>query len=368
MESQLIHTVELGDWALSIASLNNHGIVVGLSDGSLNLVDSNGGFSKINAHSGCISTLTNVDKDNVVATAAADGVKVWDFRCINQGPVSKFSNEKNVPFLSLDSKHGLLGAGSELEGTDSEIYIWDLRNSSPLRKLSESHHDDITEVKFHGTNKDLLLSGSTDGYVNIYDLTFPEEEDALHQVINFASIHSADFLSSSRIYTLSHMETFAIHELNDKSTDLKEPQPVQFGDVREPWSCEYVVGIYPGYVACGSNSQESLTLYPFQDEKVDTERRVTLKPAHGEEIVRDVLLKDSRIYTAGEDSKLKIWQNSHWPVSDETPNAEESQTSKDENTMNEEYRKFKNHRKDGSNEQKSKKKTKDKHSSRFKPY
>ncbi|KAI0462179.1 hypothetical protein LJB42_004267 [Komagataella kurtzmanii] len=368
MESQLIHTVELGDWALGIASLDNHGIVVSLSDGSLNLVDSNGNFSRTDAHSGCISSLTNVDKENIVATAAEDGVKVWDFRCINQGPVSKFLNENNVPFLSLDFEHGLLGAGSELEGTDSEIYIWDLRNSSPLRKLSESHHDDITEVKFHGTNKDLLLSGSTDGYANVYDLTFPEEEDALHQVINFASIHSADFLSASRIYTLSHMETFAIHELNDKSSDLKEPQPVQFGDVREPWNCEYVVNIYPGYVACGSNSQESLTLYPFQNEKVDTERKLTFIPAHGEEVVRDVFLKDSRIYTAGEDSKLKIWQSSHWPAPDGSADSEELQASKDENSTNEEYRKFKKHKKDGSKEQKSKKMKKDKHSNRFKPY
>lgn len=50
------------------------------------------------------------------------------------------------------------------------------------------------------------------------------------------------------------METFAIHELNDKSDESHEPKPQEFGDVRELWDCEYVVDVYPGFIATGANS------------------------------------------------------------------------------------------------------------------
>src|SRR4051812_11970989 len=104
---------------------------------------------------------------------------------------------------------------------------------APVVQYVESHSDDVTEVcpgfdlygidtlakphsqlQFHPTEASLLLSGSTDGLVNIYNTTITDEEEALHQTINHGhSIHHARFLSNTDIFALSHDEKFSMYEL-----------------------------------------------------------------------------------------------------------------------------------------------------------
>lgn len=260
--ASLVASHNSGDnWVLNLVPLKNHGLVSSLSDGSLKLyplnINQDRNFAPlrtIKAHKSSINSARSVDGENLIGTASEDAIKIFDLRNSGDSPVAVFNNPRNIPFLSLDFKNNYVAGGTELKQADAELYIWDLRSKDVVRSFVDSHHDDITEIKFHPTDDSILLSGSTDGYVNIYDLSIPDEDDALHQVINFASIHSAGWLSPKRIYTLSHMETFAIHELNDKSEDSHEPKPQEFGDVRENWECEYVVDLYPGFVAVGANS------------------------------------------------------------------------------------------------------------------
>lgn len=110
-----------------------------------------------------------------------------------------------------------------------------------LRKI---HVDDL-QLQFHPTKPQILLSGSTDGLVNVYDTTIQDEEEALHQTINHgASIHHAGFLSDVAIFALSHDEKFSIYEL---ITSLEENAevgpPVHFGDMREGLGGEYVANV-----------------------------------------------------------------------------------------------------------------------------
>lgn len=90
----------------------------------------------------------------------------------------------------------------------------------------------------------MLLSGSTDGLVNIYDTTVSEEEDALLQVVKHSSIHRAGFLHDTAVYALSHDELFAVHPVTcaDESCD-DEVKPVDFGDLRPVLKAEYVVQV-----------------------------------------------------------------------------------------------------------------------------
>lgn len=93
----------------------------------------------------------------------------------------------------------------------------------------------------------MLLSGSTDGLVNLFDTKILEEEDALHQTINHgSSIHHAGFLTDIDIFALSHDEKFSMYEMitNPEET-VEEPPPVHFGDLRERLGCEYVANILP---------------------------------------------------------------------------------------------------------------------------
>jgi hypothetical protein len=93
----------------------------------------------------------------------------------------------------------------------------------------------------------ILLSGSTDGLVNIFDTNIPEEDDALYQTINHgSSIHHAGFLTDVDVFALSHDEKLSMYEMitNTEET-VEEPPPVHFGDLRERLGCEYVANILP---------------------------------------------------------------------------------------------------------------------------
>lgn len=326
MGYSLVDSTSFGNdnWCLNLQPLYEHSLLTSLSNGQVHQLDWQTGKPIAHVKTGEVAInklkIINNDHENgsTYATATMSAVKIWDVRSNNC--LATISNDKNAPFLSLDSRHNMLGCGTGLTGSDAELHIYDIRKwDSPLRSLVDSHHDDITDISFHPSDPNVLMSGSTDGYTNIYDLRQADEEDALHQVINFASIHSCGWLAPRRIFTLSHMETFAIHELNDKSDESKEPRPVEFNDVREPWGCDYVVDIYPGYVACG-NSQEGtgkLRILPLQGEEVDTKNAIDINAAHGDEVIRDVLVpaRNSKLlYSCGEDSNVKIWENNSGPL------------------------------------------------------
>jgi WD repeat-containing protein 89 len=97
------------------------------------------------------------------------------------------------------------------------------------------------QLKFHPTRHFLLLSGSTDGLVNLYNTSVTDEDDALYQVINHGSVHHADFIADQSIYALSHDETFAIHPLNSPDEAILEAAPTLFGDIRTLLDCEYAI-------------------------------------------------------------------------------------------------------------------------------
>ena len=111
------------------------------------------------------------------------------------------------------------------------------------------------------------------------------------------------------------METFCVHSLIDTTFEESvEFDPVDYGDIREKWDCEYVVDFYaPGYVCCGSDSTKQLHLYQFKPGNADfgslakRAQCILLSGAHGDEIVRDVNIHNSVIYTGGEDGLVKMW-------------------------------------------------------------
>jgi hypothetical protein len=103
----------------------------------------------------------------------------------------------------------------------------------------------IFQLQFHPTQPQIILSGSTDGLVNIYNTTITDEEEALHQTINHgSSIHHADFLTDVDIFALSHDEKFSMYKLVTNSEEgVEEPLPVNYGDLREKLGGEYVANV-----------------------------------------------------------------------------------------------------------------------------
>ncbi|KAI9817117.1 MAG: hypothetical protein M1827_001229 [Pycnora praestabilis] len=296
------------------------------SDDSLHVLDQESlealpGCNFLNVHNGVTCLKVCDDGGNVLVTAGRDGlVTYWDLRAGKR--VSEYHTEKKEPILALDcnyTKNAVI-AGTELTQSQAAVVLWDTRlPTKPQLRYVESHNDDITELQFHPSQSSLLLSGSTDGLVNIYDTTISDEDDALHQIINHgSSIHYSGFLSSTDIFALSHDETLSMYQLANSNENVEEPSPIVFGDLRGKLGCEYVVGVLEcnegAIVGIGSHSEQSVVLVPLRSTpqwRFDKSAALRLAGAHGEEIVRSIYINEntSTVYTSGEDGHVRVWRS-----------------------------------------------------------
>ncbi|KDR16692.1 WD repeat-containing protein 89 [Zootermopsis nevadensis] len=200
---------------MNVSLTSNPRVAVALSDQSSVIYDVNQ-LTKVESlcgHKGPVVNIKFSPNDvHLVYSASADGtIKLWDLRIGNQ-TVKEFKDDtegsENLKPLSdfdvASNSHFICG-GTELIDDDAFLLFWDLRSTTLLGGYWESHTDDITQVCFHPTKQDMLASGSTDGLINIFDLSKSHEEDALQQSLNtessvekigwFVQENSSDMLS-----------------------------------------------------------------------------------------------------------------------------------------------------------------------------
>ncbi|KAL2370794.1 hypothetical protein RJ035_001439 [Blastomyces gilchristii] len=266
----------------------------------------------------------SVEGKNIVATSGRDGtVKLWDVRGKRRDAVLTVTVDKSAPITALTCslEPCTIVAGTELVSSQSSVIFWDIRSpGQPRLQYVESHNDDITELQFHPTRRNVLLSGSTDGLVNIYDTTISDEDEALLQVFNHGSIHRAGFFGEHAIYALSHDEVFSVHPLNNPDENAVEPAPIQFGDLRPVLQNDYVAQVLDVrgdmFVVSGKTRFEYFLFVvwflrvcspKFDFDLANTWR---LPGAHGEELVRSVFLDNNSksIFTCGEDGHVRSWK------------------------------------------------------------
>ncbi|XP_025969915.2 WD repeat-containing protein 89 [Dromaius novaehollandiae] len=198
--------------------------------------------------------------DGVVFSACSDGtIKCWDIRLATQKAVQTFSGYPSNVFISFDINCSdlIICAGTEKVEKDAFLVFWDARGDTncastskePLGVYSESHNDDITRICFHPIKPSLVVSGSTDGLVNVFDINKDNEDDALISTCNSDS--SVSFIGWSgrdykQVYCMTHDEGFCWWDL--AQLDTEEPITLlHVLDVREAvcienGSLNYLVG------------------------------------------------------------------------------------------------------------------------------
>lgn len=277
-----------------------------LFDGSLKPL-----HSAAHAHAGisCLSTI-----GNGFATAGRDGlVRCWDARAKKEA--ADIAEPKGAGISALACHDHLIAIGTEStkEGLgDVSVLMYDTRNASvPMRSYVECHTDSITQLAFHPTQPNVLLSGSTDGLVSLLDITHADEEDALQQVLNPRSaVHCAGFLSDNEVYVLTTDEQFSIYHLSEDTSG----SALDFGDVRPTLDCSYVVDVVntarPPAMVFGHHERSELAIVPLDETRQWAfGPKVQLPGAHGEEIVRDLLLlhAEGKAVSCAEDGKVRAW-------------------------------------------------------------
>lgn len=283
------------------------------SDDSLRLFDiSLKVLKKVQPAQSGISCLSR--HENGFATAGRDGViQLWDVRA--QASNIQTSEPRSRGFSSITCHDQNIAAGTEStkEGLgDVSVLFYDTRNLSvPVRNYTESHTDTITQLAFHPTQPNLLLSGSTDGLVSIFDVNVEDEDDALQRVLNPRSaVHCAGFLSPTEVYVATTDECLSIYSLAESDS----PSAMEFGDVREKVDCMYIIDIVNGpqpAMAYGHNFNQTLSIVELDVSRLYSfGAKINLPGAHGEEVVRDLMIlgKEKKAMSCGEDGQVKVWE------------------------------------------------------------
>ena len=145
-----------------------------------------------------------ISPNTLFASTNKNLVLVWDVRTPQQETFQLNGCADEHKFLSItcNNQDLLVAAGTELKKDENvAVAFWDLR--SPINKqllgyYTESHSDDIIQVEFSRMNSTKLISGSTDGLVCLYDVSKPNEDDALEQVFVFFFLFLMKFNFYSR--------------------------------------------------------------------------------------------------------------------------------------------------------------------------
>ncbi|KAJ3331567.1 WD repeat-containing protein 89, partial [Kappamyces sp. JEL0680] len=145
-------------------------------------------------------------------------------------PVHTYRCPAPVLSFDLNANHSILAAGTELLGDDASILFYDVRASpsEAIATFNECHSDDVTQIQFHPSTPNAMVSGSTDGLVCLYDLTSMNEDDSLYQVIKENSVSKVGFFGPAfeYLYCSTHIETLSLWTFQDAENI------VHYGDVR----------------------------------------------------------------------------------------------------------------------------------------
>ncbi|KAJ8984304.1 hypothetical protein NQ317_012275 [Molorchus minor] len=182
---------------IAATSENQPNIAIGLSDNTYEVFTLSDNqvthLSSLTGHKDkIIDCRFHSTNSNLLYTGSSDGcVKLWDLRAPQKSSqtfldttVKNGEKAKGFNCFDISSNERLLTVGTDLFEGDAYLLFWDTRSSEILGGYWESHTDDITQVKFHPSDRDKLISGSTDGLINIYDLSQTCEDDALIDTLN----------------------------------------------------------------------------------------------------------------------------------------------------------------------------------------
>lgn len=313
-------------YLLDVATHADGVLAVSASDFSVRLhnkstLDSVG---QLEGHSGPLAGVVfSHSSPALLYSASADGtVRGWDVRRPAAQAAQVFRSDPAHSYCSFDLSccDSVLCAGTgQVNQEDSFMVFWDVRKQGAglLGVYSESHSDDITQVRFHPRDKDRLASGSTDGLVNVFDLSAGTEEEALLSTCNSnssASVICWCGVDYTQLLCLSHDEGLHLWDLRRLDTD--EPLAVYSSSdargLQDGGGVDYLVGgrwleaAQKLLLVAGKNNGE-VHLMECTDKGPGLLR--SLVGGHTS-TVRCFLWDEAEdsLVTGGEDSQLLLWK------------------------------------------------------------
>lgn len=318
-----------------------------LSDYSCNVYSVGETLSKIasfkNNQASIVGLRFSPNHQNLLYCASSDGyIMLYDLRAKGR-TVTQFKADdpgdsgkiKNLASFDIGSDERAMAGGTELIDGDSFILFWDTRYSTSkthgkktlLGGYWESHTDDVTTLAFHPTRRDVLASGSTDGLVNIFDLTQPNEDAALmHSLNTESSVDRLGWLGEETLWCGTHTNSLQLWECDGAAPYAKfDREALASTQNEDPENC-YLVRMHAEsstgnsflIAGCSTSKRESLRCLTARDNKLD----VCCVMSENKQIVRDSWFheKNDCLVTGGESGIVSIWRREKSSLSRSTSN------------------------------------------------
>ena len=163
---------------------------------------------------------------NILWTSSLDGsIKMWDLRSSQcekelQGKTETSTVSKPITCFDISNNEKILCGGTELVEQGAFILFWDIRGNEVLGSYFESVTDDISQVVFNPHQEDVLATASTDGLINVFDISQNSESDALTYTLNSeVAVGKLCWMSHrgkcERLAATTDIETFQYWDIRD---------------------------------------------------------------------------------------------------------------------------------------------------------
>ncbi|ORX60300.1 WD40 repeat-like protein [Hesseltinella vesiculosa] len=291
---------------------NSQYVIASASDQLVRLYDANSlqPVTSLAFHQKRISKM-KLYNDQYLFTASEDGkLARWDLRSQSTAPAQVFQYTRPLSAFDVNCNDTMAVAGTLNEEfvQTAELAFFDTRQSSLLHKFEESHGDDVTDIQCHPSIPSQLISCSTDGLVNSYDVKdFDEDEDILAVINSGSSVSKAGYFGpdANYMFYLTHLETFALYTLDgDLVCDYGQLKNIEGVDYAI--DCLFDQTTSRLYLATGNNNGD-VSLFHVNINEL--QRCQVLSGGHTD-VVRSIYWNHTSqsILTGGEDGKMCAWQ------------------------------------------------------------
>lgn len=160
--------------------------------------------------------------------STVDGsIVAYDLR-ESDGVAQSFQNDsvhkKSFACFDLNANDTIICAGTDELSCEAHLLYFDVRKNVTLGAYTDSHKDDITQVKFHPTKHNILASGSIDGLINVFNIVESSEDDALEYCLNTESSvqtinwHPTTKPDENRLACITHTNDFQLYNVEESES------------------------------------------------------------------------------------------------------------------------------------------------------
>lgn len=186
-----------------------------------------GGLNSLNRDDICGVKISN-ENSNIIFVPKIDGSIVsYDLRApsaVAQTFQCDSVHKKPFTCFDLNINDTILCAGTEEMSGEAHLLYFDVRKNVTLGAYTDSHEDDVTQVKFHPIKHNVLASGSTDGLINVFNIEETSEEDALEYCLNTESSvqtinwHTTTKSNENRLACITHTNDFQLYNVEESES------------------------------------------------------------------------------------------------------------------------------------------------------